>query len=80
MAKRARELRFNPADPQVHFKIKSRIQRIYENADEIRKGMFRGQGPNGAEGEVLFFRRGNDVVVTTMSGDFITLLVNGASN
>ena len=80
MAQRARELGLDPGSPQVRFGLRSRIQRIFDNADETRIGIFRGQGANNTEGPVLFFRRGYDVVVTTPDGDFITLLVNGIRN
>ena len=66
--------------PRVRYQIRSRIQRIFDNADEVRSGVFRGQGPNGTEGPVLFFRRGHDVVVTTPNGDFVTLLTGGINN
>ncbi|WP_437200872.1 hypothetical protein [Planctomicrobium sp. SH664] len=80
VSRRARDLKLDPSDPRVRYQLRSRIQRIFENADEVRSGMFRGQGPNGSEGPVLFFRRGNDVVVTTPAGDFVTLLIDGIKN
>ncbi len=81
MAQRARELGLDPSSPRVRYQIRSRIQRIFDNADEVRSGPFRGQGPNGAVGgDNRFFRRGNDVVVTNADGDFITLLTDGINN
>ena len=80
MAQRARELGLDPSNPQVRTQFRSRIQRIFDNADEVRSGVFRGQGPNNTEGPVLFFRRGHDVVVTTPNGDFVTLLIGGINN
>ncbi|HEY79469.1 MAG TPA: hypothetical protein G4O05_00130, partial [Caldilineae bacterium] len=80
IAKRCQQLGQNPADPRVRRRLWSRIQRIFHNADEIRRGMFRGQGPGGSEGPVLFFRRGRDVLVTTLDGEFVTLLLGGVDN
>lgn len=81
MAQRARELGLDPSSPQVRHQLRSRIQRIFDNADEVRSGPFRGQGPNGTVGgDNRFFRRGNDVVVTNATGDFITLLTDGVNN
>ena len=80
MAQRARELGLDPSNPQVRSQFRSRIQRIFDNADEVRSGVFRGQGPNNTEGPVLFFRRGHDVVFTTPNGEFVTLLIGGINN
>ena len=80
VAQPARELGLDPSSAQVRARLGDRIQRIFRNADEVRAGSFRGRGPNGGVGDVLFFRRGRDVVVTSPGGDFVTLLTNGANN
>jgi len=81
MAQRARELGLDPSSPKVRHQFQTRIERIFKNADEVRSGPFRGQGPNGTiGGDNRFFRRGNDVVVTDANGNFITLLTNGINN
>ena len=81
MAQRARELGLDPSNPKVRHQFRSQIERIFKNADEVRSGPFRGQGPNGTiGGDNRFFRRGNDVVVTDANGNFITLLTNGINN
>jgi RHS repeat-associated protein len=80
LAARARDLGLDPSSARVRYQLRNRIQRIFDNADEIRTGLFRGQGPGGSEGAVSFFRRGQDVVVTTPGGDFVTFLPGGASN
>ena len=49
-------------------------ERVLEN------GTFRGQGPSGSRGPVQFRITGNDVVVTTPSGDFVTVLKDGVIN
>jgi len=76
----ARELGLDPASPQARYAFQSRLQRVFGRADEVRSGPWRGQGAGGAEGEVLFYRRGHDVLVTTPRGDFVTFLRGGASN
>jgi hypothetical protein len=78
--RRANELGLDVSSAKDRFKFRSRIQRAFDNAEEVRSGTFRGQGPGGAEGPVNFFRRGEDVVVTTPDGDFVTFLPGGASN
>jgi len=81
MALRARELGLDPSSSKVRHQFRSRIERIFKNADEVRSGPFRGQGPNGTiGGDNRFFRRGNDVVVTDANGNFITLLTDGVNN
>ena len=80
MAQRARGLGLDPGNARVRHEIRSRIQRIFDSADEIRCGSFRGQGSNASDGPVLFFRRGHDVVVTPPGGDFVTLLIGGIRN
>ena len=80
VAKRARDVGLDPSNPRTRYRFWSRIRRIFENAEEIRRGVFRGQGPGGTDGPVLFFRRGHDVVVTTLDGEFVTLLIGGINN
>jgi hypothetical protein len=70
----------DPASARARYVFQSRLQRVFGNADEVRRGPWRGQGPGGVEGEVLFFRRGYDVVVTTPGGAFVTFLQGGATN
>ena len=65
----------NPFSPRARYRFRDRIQRIFNNADEIRRGRFRGQSE-----EVFFFRRGRDVVLTKSDGEFITILTDGATN
>jgi hypothetical protein len=38
--RRAKELNLDVSNPQVRFKFKDRIQRVFNNADEVRKGGF----------------------------------------
>jgi hypothetical protein len=76
----ARELGVDPASAQARYAFQSRLQRVFSNAQEVRKGLWRGQGVGGAQGDVLFYRRGHDVLVTTPEGDFVTFLQGGINN
>lgn len=73
--RRAKELELEVSNPRVRHQFRNRIERIFNNADKIRKGSFRGQ-----DSEVFFYRRGKDVVLTKSNGNFITILTNGANN
>ena len=72
---RARELGIDPRNARIRYQFRDRIQRIFDNADEIRRGTFRGQ-----DGDVFFFRRGRDVVLTKPNGDYITILTGGTTS
>jgi hypothetical protein len=50
------------------------IERIGANPDTVVTGTFRGQGA------VKFFIKGDTVVVTTPSNDFVTILKGGVNN
>jgi hypothetical protein len=56
---------------------------IYQNATEFRDGAFSGQGaatPLGnLRGPVWFYAKGNDVVMTDKSDNFITIMKNGVT-
>ena len=80
MKQRVLELGLDTSDPDVRQKFRSRIERIFLNTDEKRSNFYRGQGKNGLEGVVLFYRRGHDVLVLSLEGNFITLLVGGVNS
>ena len=64
--------------------FKKFIYEIAKRLDELRVGTFNGQGirqgANHARGSVLFRIKGNNVVVTSPEGEFITILKNGLTN
>jgi soluble cytochrome b562 len=75
----------DPSGPEARAWIKSYTEDIYTNAEEIRQNLWRGIGeklPNGQKGEseALFYRKGNDVVVTELDGSFVTILKDGDIN
>lgn len=51
------------------------IQEVLDNATEQRVGAWRGQA-----NEVIFHIKGDDVVITSQSGEFITILKGGINN
>jgi hypothetical protein len=50
------------------------IEEIRTSPDRVIEGAFRGQGA------VQFFIKGEDVVVTTLTDDFVTILKGGINN
>ena len=48
------------------------IRFIHANRDEVREGPFNDQAT-----DVLFYIKGNDVVITKQNGEFITVLKEG---
>lgn len=63
--------------------MKDLITDIHANPNEIRQGPWRGLGEvmaNGNRAEAaLFYRKGADVVVTDLEGNFVTILKDGVT-
>ncbi len=79
--KMGRHLREWGLDPSLdQNKFISIINEIVREADQIVLGDFMGQGPGGSRGPVLFFIKGNDVVITTLNGEFVTIMKDGINN
>lgn len=81
--KHAQDYGLDPKVPENRQWIKNHIKNIHKSPNEVRQGSWRGIGkklPDGnrGSGDALFYRKGNDVVVTDMQGNFITLLKDGA--
>jgi len=66
--------------PQDRDKLLSIVNGIVIEADRIVLGDFLGQGPGGDRGPALFFIKGNDVVITTLNGEFVTIMKDGINN
>lgn len=84
IGKHAKDFGLKPGDKDNREKVKSIVNDIVNNYDEIVPGKWRGQGellPNGghAGGIVDFIIKGNDVVVAK-NGNFITILKDGVNN
>ena len=74
-----------PSDPASRNWIINKINDIFNSPTEIREGTFSGQGnilPNGsnARGNVKFYIQGNDVVITDMNDNFVTIMKDGINN
>jgi hypothetical protein len=65
----------NPTSEEDRNKLHAIIQDIVEHADEVAEGNWRGQ-----EGPVLFFIKGDDVVVANKKNEYVTILKGGTNN
>jgi len=84
IGKHAQDFGLNPGSPQNRQWLKDLITDIHANPNEIRQGPWRGLGEvmangNRAEGTALFYRKGADVVVTDLEGNFVTILKDGVT-
>ena len=75
VGKHAADFGLDPSSAEDRVKFLDIIEDIRNNATEQRIGDWRGQ-----EDEVIFHIKGNDVVITNQSGEFITILKGGISN
>jgi RHS repeat-associated protein len=85
VGKHAEDYGLSPKSPQSRQWVRDHIENIHNSPDEVRQGTWRGLGeklPDGnrAEGNAIFYRQGNDVVVTDMNGNFVTILKDGVVN
>ena len=85
IGKHTKEYGLDPSKEEDRIKMKNIIKDILENPDEIRSGQWRGQGEkiletgNKKSGDVKFYVKGNDVVVTN-GEQFVTILKDGVIN
>ena len=75
VGRHAQDYGLNPASDSDRATILAIIEDIRSNATEVRTGSWRAQPE-----EVLFFIKGEDVVVTKKNGEFITVLKGGVNN
>jgi hypothetical protein len=84
VGKHAEDYGLDPKNPENRQWVKNHIEDIRSNPDEIRSGTWSGLGdgpPNArGRGPAVFFRQGNDVVVTDIKGNFVTILKDGINN
>jgi RHS repeat-associated protein len=76
--KHAQDFGLDPRDPKARAQIRSTIQEIHGSPHEIRQGPWNPD--TGGATNHLFYRKASDVVVTTSSGQFVTILKDGAGN
>lgn len=75
IGKHAQDFGLDASKEADRLKMENIIADIVGNRNEIRIGTWRGQ-----RNEVLFFIKDNDVVLTKMDGEFITVLKDGVIN
>ena len=75
IGKHAQDFGLDASKTEDRQKMENIISDIVSNRNEIRIGIWRGQ-----RNEVLFFVKDNDVVLTKMDGEFITVLKDGVIN
>ena len=85
VGKHAEDFGLDPSSSESRDFVRNTANEIFRKPTEIREGVFRGQGvvlPNGANatGKVRFYIQGNDVVITDMSNNFITIMKDGINN
>ncbi len=74
IGKHAADFGLNPANPAHRTQLRRLIVEITTTPERVVEGTFRGQGA------VKFFVKGEDVVVTTPTEDFVTILKGGVGN
>lgn len=75
VGKHAKDYGLDPSKAEDREKFLRIIGDVKDNAEEIRIGFWRGQ-----ENEVLFHIKGEDVVITDQSNEFITILKGGINS
>lgn len=75
IGKHAQDFGLDASKEADRLKMEHIIADIVSNKDEIRIGSWRGQ-----HDDVLFFVKGNDVVITKTDGEFVTILKDGVKN
>lgn len=75
VGKHAIDFGLDPSKPRDREKFQHIIDDIMSNAESVRIGFWRGQSQ-----EVVFHIKGEDVVITDQSNEFITILKGGIKN
>lgn len=75
IGKHARDFGLDPSKPEDREKVKAIISDIIDNHDVVKIGFWRGQTE-----DVLFYIKGNDVVICKQNGEFVTVMGGGADN
>lgn len=75
IGKHARDYGLDPSEPLQRAKMYEIINNIVENCDIVKIGPWRGQ-----EKEVVFYIKGEDVVICSQENEFISILKGGIKN
>lgn len=73
--KHCRDWGLNPSSAKDRKQLENIIHDIVTNRDEIRLGAFSGQSE-----DVIFYIKGNDVVVTKQNNEFVTVMKGGITD
>ena len=76
IGKHAKDFKLNPADKGDRLQIELKIKEIITDYDEHRIGKWRGSKNN----KYKFFLKDEDVIVTSETGEFVTILKGGINN
>lgn len=74
IGRHAADFGLDPANPAHRAQLRHLIEEVTTSPDRVVDGTFRGQGA------VKCFIKGKDVVVTTPTDDFVTILQGGINN
>ncbi|HEX5304786.1 MAG TPA: hypothetical protein VFW82_01730 [Dyella sp.] len=80
MAKHVRDFGGNPANAADRTALTKLINDIGSNPSQVVSGSWRGLGEGGGIGSAEFRIKGANVVVTTVKGEFVTILKDGINN
>lgn len=75
LGKHAQDYGLDPNNKDHRMKFNKIIEDIVNNNDEVRIGSWRGQ-----EDEVIFFIKGENVVIMKKNGEFVSILKGGVNN
>ena len=75
VGKHAKDFGLDPSKTEDRLKFIRITEKVLADPDEIRKGFFRGQAE-----DVLFYAKGDIVVMTKLSGEYISTLKGGVNN
>jgi hypothetical protein len=78
-AQHMRDFDLDVSNPAHRQQFRDMVENMGSNPDQVVTGTFSGGGPTGRR-DVLFYVQGNDVVVTSPAGEFVTVLQNGVTN
>ncbi|MCB1441158.1 MAG: hypothetical protein KDJ63_15410 [Nitratireductor sp.] len=78
-AQHMRDFGLDVSNPAHRQQFRDMVEEIGASPDRVVSGSMSGGGPNGRR-DVLFYIKGSDVVATSRSGEFVTVMENGITN
>ncbi|CAN5278875.1 hypothetical protein BH09ACT1_BH09ACT1_26110 [soil metagenome] len=74
VGKHAEDFEMDPKDPTARANILALVHSIRSTPDEIRVGRFH------TDSGFVFYRKGDDIIITKPSGEFVTIMKDGSKN